>query len=95
MYNLPYCTGADAGATPITDVFTVPEPSTLALLLTASLGLGGVLLRALPAGAIDLICARIMSARALLFRAVARSRAFGNARPPRLVFRCLPGRQQS
>ena len=29
MYGLPYCTSNDAKATPITDVFAVPEPSTL------------------------------------------------------------------
>jgi hypothetical protein len=28
MYGLPYCTSKDANATPITDVFAVPKPST-------------------------------------------------------------------
>jgi hypothetical protein len=41
MYGLPYCTANDANASPITDVFSVPEPSALALL-----GIGAITLLA-------------------------------------------------
>lgn len=41
MYGLPYCTSNDQNATPITDVFTTPEPSTLALLAVGGFALLG------------------------------------------------------